>query len=127
MRQRGFGYPERRIDVGFEGCIEIGGGKLLNFFTVLLTTCIVHNNIQTAKTAYRFFHQRFTEGFHANIARYRHRRTAFRFDKRDDGVRIALFFRKIVNGNIRAFAGKGDSHGATNTGVSAGNQRFLTL
>ena len=46
------------------------------------------------------------------------------WDKADGLLRIFLFLRKIVDGNVRTLAGEGDRGGAANAAIATGDQRL---
>ena len=121
VRQCGAGDPERRVDVGFKGSVEVFGSEFLKGFTVLLTPGVINQDAQTSQLFHRVGHQRLAEGFGANITREGHRGAPFGFDQGDNFIRILLLFGQIVYRDFGAFAGKGDRHRTANTGVAAGN------
>ena len=46
VRQCGAGDPERRVDVGFKGSVEIFGSEFLKGFTVLLTPGVINRMLR---------------------------------------------------------------------------------
>ena len=115
MTEGGFGYPERRIDVGFKGGIKRSGAQLFNGFAILLSAGIVHQNIQPAQLGYRFFNQGVAKRFNPNIAGNGDGFSSLGLNQRDNGSRVRLFFRQVADGDIRAFTRIGDSDSAANT------------
>ena len=126
MAQRSFGDPEGGIDVGLKRRVKICRGEIVDRFAVLLASGIVHQDIQATQFRDGFFHQRIAERLHANVARNGDRLTAFSLNQRYDRCRIGLLFRQIANSDIRTFTGIGDRYRATNSGITASNQRFFS-
>ena len=126
MAQRRLRDPEGGIDVGFKRRVKIFGSQLFKGFTELLTTGVIDQNIQPAQLRDGFFDQILAEGFVPNVPRQRDGIPAFGFDQVDDLRGVFFLFRQVVNGHVCAFAGIGDGHCATDTRVTAGDQRFFT-
>ncbi len=125
MAQRSFGDPEGGIDVGLKRRVKICRGEIVDRFTVLLASGVIHRDIRAAQFGNGFFHQRVAEGLHANVAGNGDRFTAFGLNQRNDRCRIGLLFRQIANSDICTFTGIGDGYRATYAGITAGNQRFF--
>jgi hypothetical protein len=64
------------------------------------------------------------EGLVANVARNGEARPPALPDERDDLARVRLLLRKVVDGDVRAFARRGDRPGAAHAGIAARDQRL---
>ena len=119
-----FQDPERRVDVGLHGGVEVVVGNVEDRCARLLSSSVTHHDIEPAQPVDGARHEAAAELRAAQVTRNGDALAARLLDQRDDLSRVRLFARQIVDRHVRAFAGEGDGGGATHAGVAAGDQRL---
>ena len=124
MRHGGLGDPEHGIEVGLERPIERLVGNVEDRLLAALSRGVVDQNVQPAQFLHRLLDHRTTEGLIADVTGQRHCLASGVADQRHDCLCIRLLVRQVTDGDIGAFAGKGDRCGTPDSRVSAGDQRL---
>lgn len=92
----------------------------------LLARRVTDENVQTAEFIHGIIDELHTEHFVAQIARDQHALAARIRDELEDLLRVRLFIRKIIDGDIGAFPGVGNGGRAAHAGIAARDQRLAT-
>ena len=111
MRHRSLRDPEHRVDVGLEGGIELLGRDTFNGLLRNLSRCIVHDDIKAAELLNGVVDELIAELLVPDVARQRDGFPSGRKDQLHHFACIGFLQRKIVDRDIRSFAGKGDRSG----------------
>ena len=93
MGKRRLDDPERRIDVGLHGPVELLGRDIEDRIVSLLAARIADENVEAAKLLHRVADKLGAEGFIAKIARQGHAVASRILDQLDHFLRIRLFVR----------------------------------
>ena len=90
----------------------------------LLATCIADEDVETAELLYCVTDELRAKGLIAEIARDSDTVAPRILDELDHFLRIRLFVRKVIDGDVGSFARVGDGCCATHAAVAAGDQRL---
>jgi hypothetical protein len=88
----------------------------------LLSRSIVDDDVEAAEPFEGARNKLLAELFVAEIARDGQAVASFRLDQGDDLLCVRLLVRKIIDGDVGAFACIGDGGGAAHAGIAAGDE-----
>jgi hypothetical protein len=98
-------------------------GDVLDRDSMLLIGCVVDEDVQAAQFGHGAGDGLFAERRIADVAGNQQSAAAFVADSLFSLSGVGLFDWQIDNGDVGAFAGKQDGHGATDARVAAGDER----
>src|SRR5712671_1337865 len=124
MRKGGLDNPERRINVGLHGGIEIFARNVENRLAALLAGRVADHDVKATKALDGVLDQLFAEGLVPNVTRERNPDAPLRPNDGYDLLRIGLFAREIIDRHVRAFTGVGYCSGATHSGITPSDKRL---
>src|ERR1700722_17030552 len=113
VRQRRLDDPERRIDVGLHRCVEMLTADIEDGGARLLPAGIADDDIQTAQTLDRLFHQLLAKRLVPEIAGDCQPNPTLGLDQINDLFGVGLLARKIVDRDVGAFPRVGNRRRAT--------------
>jgi hypothetical protein len=96
MGEGGLDNPERRINVGLHGGIEILARNVENRLAALLAGRVADHDVKATKALDGVLDQLFAEGLVPNVTRERNPDAPFRPNDGYDLLRIGLFARELI-------------------------------
>jgi hypothetical protein len=120
--QRRLNDPEWGIDVGLHRRIEILGRNVEDRIVRLLATGVAHKNVQTTKAFNSSCNEFLAEFLVPQVAGYGYANAARGLDQIDHFLRVRLFGRKIVDGDVGTLARVSYRRRPTHAGIATGDQ-----
>jgi len=120
----GLDDPERRIDVGLHGRIEILARDIEDGWTRLLSGRVADHDVEPTEPFDGLAHQLLAECLVAEIARQREPLALLGLNQVDDLPSVRLFARKVIDCHVGPFSRECDRRSSPHPGVTAGDERL---
>jgi hypothetical protein len=120
-------HMEVPVDVGPKRLVPLFEAQVFQTVAVFLESCVVDQDVETAKFRAARFDCACTKLCVGHIARKQNRALSFALDGGGGHLGIRALFSKINQSHIRTLAGEQHCDAATDAGISACDQRDFAI